>query len=81
MVLDGGASVPRWTDDRVDDLAQLVRANDTRLDHVEDITAAHERIFETMNRRNDRHWQLWFMFLTTMIASLATLIAALISNH
>lgn len=69
---------PRWTDDRLDDLMALVKANDSRIDRLDRLVDKHDEalvdIGRTGERRRDNNRALYLVGFTVLTTSIANLI-------
>lgn len=69
---------PRWTDDRLDDMSQLVHDNDRRLDHAEEQIAqlAHDHNTHRRRQRNraDHQWAIYLLLVTILLTQAAHLL-------
>jgi len=67
----------KWQDERLDDLADLVRADNLRLDTLQNLVAVHDiqliELKRDVSTREDHRWQLQLMLFAVLLTSIGTL--------
>ena len=79
---------PRWSDDRIDDLARIVSKNDERLDALQNLVAAHDlQLIEIVRARKANSEHSFTMRVTVIgavlmaaLSEIATLITVLLKH-
>lgn len=76
-------AVDRWTDDRLDDLAAMVRSNDHRLDKVQDMAQTNERDIRDLMKSMDikARNRLEKAMIAAALASPIVTVIALLVHH
>lgn len=82
---DGDERRSRWQDERIDDLATLARANQTRLDTLQNLVAVHDiqliELKRDLTARTEHRWQMQLTLLAVLLTSIGTLVATVISLY
>lgn len=74
----------KWQDERIDDLADLVRADNLRLDTLQNLVAVHDIQLIELKRdtaaREDHRWQLQLMLFAVLMTSVGDLVVNVLSS-
>lgn len=72
----------KWQDERLDDLADLARGNDRRLDTLQNLVAVHDLQLIEMKReqtaRTEHRFQVNLMLLAVLLTSIGTLSVSIV---
>lgn len=74
----------RWSDERIDDFALLVRKNDERLDNIQNLLAAHDLQLVEIERerrmRLETRQSARLAFGSVIFGQIATIVALIITR-
>lgn len=74
----------KWQDERLNDLADLVRGSANRLDALQGLVAVHDIQLIELKRdaaaREDHRWQMQLMLFAVLLTSIGSLVATVIST-